>query len=91
MAANQDALQRMFNSDPALIDVQPALEVLPGMTQKTILTSARSWPGPNMPGGQRRAIAGAAVYEGLAADIAMAEQALAAGDIAVGGCHDSRA
>lgn len=82
-AANAVALDRMVSADPLLVDVAPALDVVPGMTPETILTSGAPLDWPDYSGGQRRAILYAAVYEGLAADLNGAERGLDAGTIRV--------
>ena len=86
--ANAEAAERLTSAEPVLVDVRPAGEVVPGMTPTTILTSGAPMPWDAYTGGQRRAIAGAAVYEGLAADEDDAARRIAAGDIRVSACHD---
>ncbi len=86
--ANAEALRRMFDADPVLVDIRPALEALPGMAANVILTSGPPLPWSDYSGGQRRAIAGAVVYEGLAADVVEAAALLDAGEVVVAGCHD---
>ncbi|MGE2842205.1 DUF1116 domain-containing protein [Rhodococcus sp. 2.95] len=78
----------MLQADPVLIDVTPALDALPGMTRHTILTSGAPLPWPAYEGGQRRAILGAALFEGLANSVEEADALLHAGDILVRPCHD---
>lgn len=87
-AANDLAVARFFATDPVLVDVAPAHTVIPGMTPETILTSGAPLPPGDYTGGQRLGILGAAVYEGLARDVAEADALLNAGRIKVGGCHD---
>jgi hypothetical protein len=87
-AANREAVQRLFDGQPRLVDVRPAIDVLPGMTRETVLTSGPPLPWSEYIGGQRQAILGGAVYEGLAPDLEAAEKALDSGDIRVAGCHD---
>lgn len=87
-AANAEALRRLFDVDPFLVDIAPALEALPGMAPNVILTSGPPLAWSEYRGGQRRAIAGAVVYEGLAASIQEAERLLDAGGVVVAGCHD---
>ncbi|WP_091456760.1 DUF1116 domain-containing protein [Micromonospora inyonensis] len=83
-AANQAAVTKLLATDPVLVDVVPALHALPGMTTHTIAPHAWS----EYQGGQRRAILGAALYEGLAATTEEADALLAAGEIVVKPCHD---
>jgi len=85
--ANAEAVERLCEADPVLVDVRPAIEVVPGMTQRTILTSGAPLDPAGYRGGQRRAVLHGAVYEGLARDLEDAEHRLAAGEIELGTCH----
>lgn len=86
--ANAQAAARILDSEPVLTDVVPAGEILPGMTPNMILASGAPLPWEAYTGGQRRAIVGAAVFEGLAADEATADALLTSGDIVLEPCHD---
>ena len=86
--ANAEAVARMTGAEPVLIDVQPALDVIPGMTPNTILTSGPPLPWPEYYGGQRRAVVYGAIYEGLAADEAYAEAKLRDSRIILSATHD---
>lgn len=86
--ANAQAVERLCAAEPVLVDVGPAIEVLPGMTRETVLTSGPPLLWDAYVGGQRTAILGGAVYEGLAPTVADAEAAVAAGQIRVRPCHD---
>jgi hypothetical protein len=86
--ANLTALERMCGSDPVLADVAAARDVVPGMTDRTILTSGPALPFRRYTGGQRAALVYAALYEGLAASEEDAEWRMTAGDIVIGACHD---
>lgn len=88
MASNKNAFERMCGTEPVLIDIQPAIEVLPGMTKSTILTSGPPLSWADYQGGQRDAIIGGALFEGLAKSRIDAETKLAAGEINIAGCHD---
>jgi hypothetical protein len=85
--ANQEALTRLCESQPVLVDVARALDVVPGMTPTTILTSGPPLPVERYTGGQRRAILYGAVFEGLAQDLDDAERKVASGEITVSNCH----
>lgn len=87
-AANDEAFARLCAAQPVLTDVRPAIEVLPGMRRDTVLTSGPALAWADYEGGQREAVIGGALFEGLAADRAEAEAKLAAGEITVDGCHD---
>jgi Protein of unknown function (DUF1116) len=86
--ANLEAYRRMAESDPVLVDVRPAGEIVPGMTPSTVLTSGAPLPWNEYTGGQRTAVLGGAVYEGLAADAEDAEDKIGAGEITVSTCHE---
>ncbi len=81
--ANKQALRRLLECEPVLIDVRPAIEVVPGMRKNTVLASGvpRSWS--DVVGIQRRALLNGVLYEGLAGDEREAEAKLAAGEIEV--------
>jgi hypothetical protein len=86
--ANALAVERMCTAEPVLVDVRPAIEVLPGFTPATVLTSGPPLPWPEYTGGQRNGILGGTLYEGLASDAADAAAKLADGRIRLAGCHD---
>ncbi|HXV23237.1 MAG TPA: DUF1116 domain-containing protein [Alphaproteobacteria bacterium] len=88
--ANRLAFERLTDSNPVLVDLRPAGDVVPGFTQHTILTSGPPTPWPDYSGGQREGIIGGALFEGLAKDRDEAIAKLDAGEIRVGACHDLR-
>jgi hypothetical protein len=85
--ANAEVLRRLCSSEPVLVDLRPAGEVVPGMTPHTILTSGAPLPWEEYMGGQRRSLIAAAQYEGLADDDDEAERKLASGEIEVSTTH----
>lgn len=87
-AANRTAFEFLTTANPVLIGLRPALEVLPGLSRETILTSGPPTMWSEYGGGQRDAIIGGALYEGLAPNRGEAERALGAGEIQVDACHD---
>jgi hypothetical protein len=86
-AANERAVERMCAAEPVLVAVRPASEVVPGLTPETILTSGPAQEWHRYRGGQREAIVGGALFEGLARDRAEAERRLDAGQIVVAPCQ----
>jgi hypothetical protein len=86
--ANREAFDRICASEPMLVDVRPAGEVVPGLTRETILTSGAPLPWAEYSGGQRRAIVGGALFEGLASDPDAVAARLAGGDLHLRPCHD---
>jgi len=88
LRANDEVLDRIFASDPVLVDVAPAINVVAGLDRSTILTSGAPLPWGQYTGGQRAGIIGGALFEGLAVNAAEAEAKLAAGEILVRPCMD---
>lgn len=86
--ANAATVERMFAAAPVLVDVARAGDVVPGMTETTILTSGPRTEPKGYEGGQRRAIASGAVFEGLAADEEDAWRKIEAGELQVEPCQD---
>ena len=86
-SANAEAFRRLTTAEPVLEAIAPAAEVVPGMAANLVLTSGPPLPWSAYHGGQRRAVMGAALFEGLARDEADADAKLRGGEIAVDGCH----
>jgi len=73
-AANRQALERMLSGTPVLIDVVPAHEAIPELRDKMILHAGPPIGWERMCGPMRGAVAGIAVFEGWATDLAEAER-----------------
>jgi hypothetical protein len=86
--ANTMTVERLWGAEPVLVDVAPALEVVPGMTPETVLTSGAPLPWEDYYGGQRSGVIGGALYEGLAGDDEEADALIRAGTIRVATCHE---
>lgn len=86
--ANAEAFARLEAADPWVVDVRPAREVLPGYRDNLVLTSGAPMPWSDYTGGQREALIGGALFEGLARDREDAIEGFASGRIEVGACHD---
>jgi hypothetical protein len=86
--ANAQALARLCDSEPVLLDVRPAVEVVPEMTPATILASGAPLAWEDYYGGQRNGIIGGALFEGLASDPADADARIRAGAIRVRTCQE---
>jgi Protein of unknown function (DUF1116) len=85
--ANARAAELMCSADPVLMAVRPAIEVVPGMTASTILTSGPDLEWSHYTGGQRAAVVGGAVFEGLAGDAEELDAKVGAGEIVVAPCQ----
>ena len=80
-AANAVAVARMTASDPVLIDVAPAREVVSDLSDRMILHAGPPIGWDRMCGAMRGSIVGLVLFEGWAATRAEAETMLAAGEI----------
>jgi hypothetical protein len=86
--ANQAAFERLIKAEPVLVDIRPAIEVVPGMKPNMVLTSGPPMAWPDYFGGQREAIIGGALHEGLALSRDEAVAKLDAEKITLSTCHE---
>jgi Protein of unknown function (DUF1116) len=86
-AANREAMSRLGAAQPVLVDVRPALEVVPGMTPTTLLHAGPPLPWERMSGPVRGAVIGALLYERLAETPEEAERLAGSGTLAFDPCH----
>lgn len=90
-AANRKALDRILSAHPELVDVRPAIDVLPGMTRDTLLHAGPPIQWERMTGPLRGAIIGALLYEGLAPSADDAKRLAASGAVKFSPCHHHNA
>jgi Protein of unknown function (DUF1116) len=86
-AANHEALRRLLDAHPVLVDVRPALEVVPGMTPATVLHAGPPVEWARMSGPVRGAVIGALLYERLAETPDEAERLAGSGALTFDPCH----
>jgi hypothetical protein len=79
---------RLDAAQPMLVGVGVARDLLPGITDRTLLHAGPPIEWADMSGPLRGAIVGAAVYERLASDHEQAERMAAAGEFEFGPCHE---
>ena len=89
--ANRLAVEKIKQAHPVLVDVDQALRVIPGMTEKTILHAGPPIAYQDMCGPMRGAIMGALMYEGLADTAEEADKLAASGEIEFSPCHEHHA
>ncbi|GAB4137394.1 MAG: DUF1116 domain-containing protein [Sphingomonadales bacterium] len=85
--ANKAALERFMSARPMLIDVQPAIDVVPGMARNMVLHSAPPIAWRDMCGPHQHGVIGAVLWEGLAGTAEQATAMIEAGDIIIEPCH----
>src|SRR5256712_5370809 len=66
--ANQVAVKRILDSQPMLVGIAPAAEVIPGMRRNLILHAGPPITWDRMSGPLRGAVIGGLIFEGLATD-----------------------
>jgi hypothetical protein len=86
-AANREAMKRLAAAQPVLVDVRPAIEVIPGMTPTTLLHAGPPLPWDRMSGPVRGAVVGALLYERLADTPEEAERLAGSGRLTFDPCH----
>jgi hypothetical protein len=87
-AANAEAVQRIISAKPVLVGYGRALDVVPGMTARTILHAGPPVEWQRMSGPMKGAVTGAIVFEGLAKDLDEAARVAASGTITFSPCHE---
>jgi len=80
-AANVEAVKRIHEGDPVLVDIASAGEVIPGLKDRMILHSGPPVDWEKMCGAQKGAMMGAALFEGWANRPEEAEEILRSGAI----------
>ena len=85
--ANNLAVKRLMSVEPVLIDIDSALNVIPGMTPNTILHSGPPIAWNRMCDPMKRAVKGALILEGLAKDDKSAEKLMKSKKIALSANH----
>src|SRR5215468_12657106 len=84
---NKVTIDRILAAHQVLIDVRPAIEVVPGMTRETVLHAGPPIAWERMSGPMRGGIVGALIYEGLATTWQEAERLVAGGAVRFDPCH----
>lgn len=86
--ANKETLQKILRGKPALVGLDIALNVIPGMKKNLVLHSGPPITWERMCGPTRGAIMGALIYEGLATTPEEAEKLASSGEIEYAPCHE---
>jgi hypothetical protein len=86
-AANRTAIERLLRAHPVLVDVRPAIDVVPGMRRDLILHAGPPIEWSRMSGPLRGAVIGALLYEGMATTPEEAEALASSERVAFEPCH----
>lgn len=86
--ANKKAVERMTNSHPMLIDIDKAINVIPGMKENIILHSGPPIEWERMAGPMKGAVIGALIYEGRAKNEEEAIKIASSGEIEFSPCNE---
>src|SRR5579884_1182633 len=90
-AANAEAVKRINEASPYLVDIAPAGEVIPGLGDRMVLHSGPPVSWQRMCGAQRGAVIGMLLFEGWAGSDAEAMAMLDAGEIRLEPNHEHQA
>lgn len=85
--ANKEAVQRMMNASPVLVDIGRAIDVVPGMKDNLFLHAGPPISWERMSGPLRGAVMGGLIYEKKANSVDQAATLAASGEIEFAPCH----
>src|SRR3989449_5081484 len=85
--ANQLAVKRILDSQPILVGIAPAAEMIPGMRRNLILHAGPPITWDRMSGPLRGAVIGGLIFEGLATDESGAMRLGEQKHVQVAPCH----
>ncbi|MTI94652.1 MAG: DUF1116 domain-containing protein [Firmicutes bacterium] len=86
-AANKEALGRVLQAEPVLVDLGPAGEMIAGLPERTLLHAGPPLEWKEMSGPMRGAVIGAVLFEGWADSSEAAEALAASGQLNFVPCH----
>ena len=86
-AANAEAIERLLSAEPRVVGIGIARDVIPGMTDRTILHAGPPVTWDRMCGPMRGAVIGGLLFERHASTPEEAEALAASGDIVFDPCH----
>ncbi|MGH9876650.1 MAG: DUF1116 domain-containing protein [Nitrososphaerales archaeon] len=90
-SANANAVQRVLSSKPYLIDVKPAIEVLPGMGKRSIFHAGPPINWDKMCGPMKGAVVANIIFEGWASSWEEATNLVEEGEVKLSPNHDHEA
>ncbi len=90
-SANGEAIQKINAAEPVLIDIKPAIEVIPGMTKNTILHAGPPIKWSDMCGPMKNGVICGILGENLAETPEQAAKMVEDGGIKLSPCHEHMA
>ena len=90
-AANAEAVRRLDEAVPMLVDIVPARDVVPGLGERMVLHSGPPVGWQRMSGAQRGAVIGMLLFEGWASSPEQATAMLEGGEIELDANHEHQA
>jgi hypothetical protein len=90
-SANKEAIQRVLASRPFLVDVKPAIEVLPGMKKRSIFHAGPPIEWSKMCGPMKGAVVATMIFEGWANSWDGAVKLIEDGEVELSPNHDHEA
>ncbi|CEG25595.1 DUF1116 domain-containing protein [Bacillus sp. B-jedd] len=90
-AANDEVIRKIKEAHPILVDIDQAINVVPGMHAKKILHAGPPVKWDDMCGPMQGAVIGALIYEGLAKDEESARHLASSGEIDFAPCNEHSA
>jgi hypothetical protein len=90
-SANKEAIQKVLSSKPFLVDVKPALQVLPGMKARSIFHAGPPIEWKRMCGPMKGAVVGTIIFEGWANSWEGAVKLVEDGEVELSPNHDHEA
>ncbi len=85
--ADDEVVKHMMEAQPVLVDIDSALNVIPGMHEKLFLHAGPPIEWERMCGPLKGAVIGGLIYEGTAANKDAAEKIASSGQIEFAPCH----
>jgi hypothetical protein len=86
--ANEKAVKKISEAKPVATGIKKAKDVIPGMTERTLLHAGPPVEWKRMSGPTRGAVMGAAIFEGWAENEDEAAKLAESGEIKFDPCHD---
>jgi len=90
VAANRRAVEALLSAEPHIVGIAVARDVIPGMTDRTILHAGPPVAWDAMCGPMRGAVMGGLIYEGTASSPEEAAQIAAGDGVVFAPCHEHR-